>query len=591
MMRRYLDLIAASGMRAGSYRVALVAGYLLAALIAGGLWRFDSAAMERNLADLALERGQMVFQLIQLTRRWNASHEGVYVPVTPQTPVNPSLEHPRRDLTTTDGQALTMVNPAYMTRQLSEMAEAEGLGSLLGFHITSLRPIRRENAPDPWEALALKQFEAGLTEKLELVSLPPLKSAEGGVSSGVKSDGESGRSVFRYMAPLRISEPCLKCHAKYGYQLGEIRGGISATMDAASLRAVIKGRHLSNSLTHLGIFLMTGMLFHALVWGFRNYAVGMLRIQRDQEATISARTHDLAVSEARYRAIFQAAAEGILVADADAVVRQVNPGMESLTGYSALELIGKKANLLKSGRHDSEFYASMWRDLNEKGNWQGEIWNRRKNGDLFVAWLAISRVDAEQAGDGRDGYVATYVDITERKADEVALQHQAHHDALTGLPNRSLFADRFHAALSTAYRHQRQMALMYLDLDHFKEVNDSLGHAAGDELLMQVASRLSAGIRGADSAARLGGDEFAVLLGEIHGHSEATDVAQRLVTSLAEPYMLKSGKARISVSIGIAYYPEHGLSATVIRQHADEALYRVKHHGRNGFSVYSPENN
>ncbi len=569
-----------------SYRLAVILCYVLSGLTAGTLWLKDHREVEADIAAMAKERGQIVFQLLQLTRLWNANHGGVYVKVTPETLPNPYLEHPRRDITTTDGMKLTMVNPAYMTRQLAELAEQTEVSGVR-FHITSLEPVRPLNGADAWEAESLSQFKAGLTERLSYFDAGKVPVA-----------ANPAEPVFRYMAPLLIKESCLVCHAKQGYKLGDLRGGISVTMGADTLRHIAEERKRTTAMTFGASFLLLGVLAHAFVWGFRRYDQEMKRIQREQQETIALRTHDLAASEARYRTVFDTAAEAIMVTDAQNIIVQVNPAFSAITLYSAQEALGQEPRFLRSGRHDAEYFRDMWAALQQTGFWAGEIWNRRKNGEVFVAWLSISRVDALPVDQSharsatepvQRGYVATFIDITERKEVEETMRYQASHDALTGLPNRPLFMDRMSNAMALAQRHSRQFALLYVDLDFFKAVNDTYGHTAGDHLLEQAAERMRVCVREADTVARFGGDEFAVLLSEVSSLDEVLSVAERVVTALALPFHLGTHEARVSASVGVALFPDHAQTIETLQQCADLALYAVKQGGRNGFRIYTAD--
>jgi diguanylate cyclase (GGDEF)-like protein len=228
----------------------------------------------------------------------------------------------------------------------------------------------------------------------------------------------------------------------------------------------------------------------------------------------------------------------------------------------------------------------MWQALQSRGHWQGEIWNRHKNGDICVEWLSISRIEAEDATGGH--YLSVFNDITQRKAAEEVLRHKANFDALTDLPNRSLFYDRLQAAINQAHRYHRIFVLLMIDLDHFKEVNDCHGHLAGDQLLVEASRRLMSCIRESDTVARLGGDEFAVILSEILHNGEAEQIAQRMVRLMAEPYYLDAGTAHISASIGLAIYPQHGVDSEQLQRNADKVLYEVKESGRNAYRVFAP---
>lgn len=528
-------------------------------------WRQADASM----ASVARERGAALFRLVELARDWNARHGGVYVPVTEATPPNPYLEHPRRDLVTREGIALTMINPAYMTRQIAEIArQADGIQ----LHLTSLKPIRPANVPDAWEAAALRRFEAGLAEVIELIpGAPP---------------------AHRYMAPLRVTESCLQCHQGQGYVPGQVRGGISVTMPAAELLQIRDAGRIRSAAVHLLMSGVAAALLQLLVARTRGHVLALENLAGEQERVIVERTQALSRANAALEhqladrelaaAVFDNAAEAIIVTDEDGKFIDVNPAFSQMSGYAAAEVLGQPASLLRSGRHAPEFYAGMWQSTCREGRWQGEVWNRRKNGEIFVVWLSISRV--EHAG-RPVRCVATLTDITRSKQLEEELRHRAYHDPLTDLPNRALFADRLRVAMSLGQRHGRGLALCFIDLDHFKAVNDRFGHAAGDDLLVETARRLRLSVRAADTVARLGGDEFAAILTEVGSRTEVEEIAARIVADLARPFELQAGTAHISCSIGIALFPEHGTDAETLQRNADAALYDVKDSTRNAFRI------
>lgn len=292
-------------------------------------------------------------------------------------------------------------------------------------------------------------------------------------------------------------------------------------------------------------------------------------------------------------AVFESVAEAIMVTDAHNRITAVNPAFTNITGYTPEEALGQSSKLLSSGRHDANFYTDMWRILHQTGAWSGEIWNRRKDGSLYVEWLTIrtlhSCCNPDSSCDMEGGHVATFTDITQRKEAEDRLRYKAHHDTLTNLPNRSLFEDHLQLALSQARRYRRDFALLYIDLDYFKKVNDTLGHAAGDVLLVEVAQRMALCIRESDTLSRFGGDEFAALLTEISDIEEVEEIAQRIVSTLDSPFELSQGLAKISGSVGIAIYPQHGTTADTLKHHADLALYSVKRSTRNNYRIYTPE--
>ncbi|MCQ8106049.1 EAL domain-containing protein [Methylomonas sp. SURF-2] len=285
-------------------------------------------------------------------------------------------------------------------------------------------------------------------------------------------------------------------------------------------------------------------------------------------------------------AVFETTREGMIISDANCIIQKVNRAFSEITGYSQSEVLGKSTKLLHSGRHPEEFYAAMWREINQTGYWQGEIWNRRKNGELYPELLSISTV--KNAADEIRNYVGVFADISKLKASEQELEFLAHHDPLTKLPNRMLLMSRLQHSISQAQRQQTQLAIVMLDLDRFKDVNDSFGHLAGDDLLQSVAERLSARLRASDTVCRLGGDEFVVLLEDLAQPETAARIATDIIASVNEPWQLSNGnEVRVGASIGIALYPEHGDTPVELLQHADTALYQAKNEGRNCFKYFS----
>ncbi len=278
--------------------------------------------------------------------------------------------------------------------------------------------------------------------------------------------------------------------------------------------------------------------------------------------------------------------EGVIVTDPEGLIENVNPAFSLITGYTAKEAIGHNPRILKSDRHDEEFYRAMWQDLLTAGRWQGEIWNRRKNGEAYPQWLTISNIRDEQ--EHTTHFIAVFHDISDLKRSEEALKYQADHDALTGLPNRFLLNDRLHSALAHARRYGNHLAIMFMDLDRFKTINDTLGHFVGDQLLQGVASRLSGVIRGEDTVARMGGDEFLVLLPTVTQDEDAAKVAEKLLEVFAQPFHIQGHELFVTPSIGISVYPSDGEDSDTLIRHADTALYRAKEQGRNTFCMFTP---
>jgi len=284
--------------------------------------------------------------------------------------------------------------------------------------------------------------------------------------------------------------------------------------------------------------------------------------------------------------VYQNSSEAMTVTDADNRIVAINPAFLCMTGYTEEEVIGQNPKILSSGRQDATFYQHMWQTLNETGYWQGEIWNRRKNGDVYPEWLTINTIYHE--GGAVHRRVALFSDITKKKATEEIIWRQANFDSLTGLPNRSMFRDRLEQEIKKAHRSGAGLALMFIDLDRFKEVNDSLGHEAGDALLVEAARRISSAVRESDTVARLGGDEFTVILGRVTDADHVENIAQNIIARLLVPFELGQERAYVSASVGITLYPSDATTAEALVKNADQAMYVAKNGGRNRFSYFTP---
>jgi len=283
--------------------------------------------------------------------------------------------------------------------------------------------------------------------------------------------------------------------------------------------------------------------------------------------------------------VFESTAEGVLITDTRQRINAVNRAFSEITGYSEGEALGETPRLLASGLHDSAFYAAMWYQLTAEGHWQGEISNRRKNGEIYPSWLTISAVR------NRDRFithfVAVFADISSLKQAQARLDYQAHHDPLTGLPNRTLFESRLHTALTHSKAANSLGAVLFLDLDRFKHINDSLGHPVGDLLLKGIAQRLKDNLRDIDTVARLGGDEFIILLPGLHTDSDAEAIATKLLNSFSAPFQAGEHEFFISTSIGTALFPSDGADVATLIKNADAAMYRSKAKGRNRVESYT----
>lgn len=289
----------------------------------------------------------------------------------------------------------------------------------------------------------------------------------------------------------------------------------------------------------------------------------------------------------RFNSIFEAISEGVMVVDSENTIVAINPAFTEITGYSLEDVAGKTPRIMKSGRHDDAFYRDMWHSLKTYGRWQGEIWDKRKNGEIFPEWLTINTIYDEE-GAVRER-VALFSDITKKKEAEEQVWRQANFDELTGLPNRSMFRDRLEFEIRKSARSGATFALLFIDLDRFKEVNDTLGHETGDRLLVEAAGRIVSSVRESDTVARLGGDEFTVILSDLAGNAHAENIASTIIQRLAEPFLLNSERAYVSGSVGITLYPSDAQQSSELLKHADQAMYVAKELGKNRFAYFTPE--
>lgn len=323
-----------------------------------------------------------------------------------------------------------------------------------------------------------------------------------------------------------------------------------------------------------------------VVWDYRRDADGTVTGFISVISDISGRR----VAEEKLRllaGVFENTAEGVVITDADAQIIEVNLAFTEITGYPRDEVIGRNPRLLASGHHDREFYQAMWLSLEQTDQWRGEIWNRRKDGEVYPEWQHISAIRDERGT--LTHYVSVFSDISQIKEAQEELDHLAHHDPLTGLPNRLLLLHRLEQAIRNARRHASLLAVLFIDLDRFKHVNDSLGHAVGDQLLCSVATRIRESLRENDTVSRIGGDEFVLVLEDVEKPLDVMTYVSKLMQCLERPHRLDNHEVSITPSIGICMYPDDGEDPSVLLRNADAAMYRAKSEGRNTYSYYTEE--
>jgi len=379
-----------------------------------------------------------------------------------------------------------------------------------------------------------------------------------------------------------------------GYEPGAVEAGLDTLMaavhpdDRMRVQAVISAAQQG----HAGPY----ELVHRVIWPDGSERIVRQRAEvfvdkSGRPRTLLGTTQDITEGkrlEERLRLAAQALAstkDGVLITDPQGRIIEVNAAFSHIMGYSAEEVVGKNPRLWKSQRHDARFYQELWATLNRTGHWQGEVWNRRKSGEIFPSWQTISAVRNE--GGQLTHYVSVFSDISGIVQSRTELAHLAHHDPLTDLPNRLLFLDRLNQALSHAKREQSQLALLFLDLDRFKHINDSLGHLVGDELIQEVTRRLNATLRQDDTRARMGGDEFILMLENLRSEQDAAHLADKLLQVLAQPYRIRGHELYVTASIGISLYPRDADTPEALVSNADAAMYRAKAAGRNTYSFYT----
>jgi len=345
---------------------------------------------------------------------------------------------------------------------------------------------------------------------------------------------------------------------------------------------------LDNRIRHLGVVDPAGRVsgligYNDLLADAEQMYLKELRSALEQRDQALARSmHTLQLAER----VIESSFEGIMVTNHNAVIEFVNPAFTQLTGYSPDEVIGRTPEILSSGRHDPDFYDRMWQSLRNHGFWRGEIWNRRKNGELYLELLTINAIIDDNGQPTH--YAGLFTDITQNRQNEEQIRQLAYYDALTGVPNRRLLEDRLEHAIRHARRAELLLGVMFIDMDKFKQVNDTRGHATGDELLVQFTARVQQCLREDDTLARLAGDEFIVLLPEIDSMAAAIQVAERLLAAISTPFSINGHELSVGASIGISLYPDDGKTAAELIHGADIAMYQAKQSGRNRYQLFNP---
>ena len=462
----------------------------------------------------------------------------------------------------------------------------DGLPGAQGLIATDLTWQRRSEAATQARLSLLgmveEQRRAEVILKASLAALGLRDSALGAISQGVLISDSRGRVTYMNQAWEDIGGYSMADMA--GRTPGVLQGpGTDPDTRRALRSAMDEGRPFHGDILN---YRKDGTPFWnelsvTPVFGEPGVPVHFVGVMRD----VTARRHaDAQLLLAAH--VFEQSSEGFIVTDAECNIVKVNRAFTAISGYSESDALGRNPRLLASGCHDAAFYEAMWTALGTQGHWQGEVWNRRKDGVDYPQWLSISRV-MDSRGQTTH-YIAAFSDITGRKQAEDRIRRLAHFDPLTGLPNRALLGDRATHALQIARRSHEPMALMFIDLDHFKNVNDSLGHDIGDRLLVAVTARFNAALRDQDTLSRTGGDEFVLLLPGADS-AGAAHVAQKLLLLAQTPYQIDGHDLTITPSIGIALFPSDGTDFGSLAKCADAAMYLAKEQGRNKSCFYTAE--
>ena len=485
---------------------------------------------------------------------------------------------------------------------LNKMQQSQG--------IKELRIIRGDSV--------IAQFGKGLPEEQALDAMDR-EVLQNGKVVFKRIDVSNGPPLLRVVVPFIAQENfrgtnCLNCHAT---RAGSVNGAASVTIDLskeeATLQEIKNWLWAGHILIQIFLSLIISWFVRTLI--LKNIAepvkklqTAMSEIQRENDlskrADVDESNPDIGEMARSFNSLldnlehanerlelfskmFHGSGEAILIADAQRHIVAVNPAFAEITGYSAAEVMGKNPNILSSGKQSAEFYQTMWASIYEAGQWQGEIWNRRKNGEVYPEWLSIGVVRNHKGE--LINFISSFSDITTRKAAEQKIEFLAHYDALTRLPNRALFADRLDLALLATGRNEKKVALLFLDLDKFKNINDTMGHLAGDILLQSVAERLKSCVRESDTICRQGGDEFMILLPDVDNADDVENVAKKIITAMESPHPIAIDGQDIVVtfSVGISIFPDNAEDSETLIKCADAAMYRAKAQGRNNYQFYA----
>ncbi|MBF0434673.1 MAG: EAL domain-containing protein [Magnetococcales bacterium] len=584
----------------------IVASIALWTLLAGGSLTWMIHTNNARIKEQAIITARASFEKDAAFRYWATSHGGVYVPTSDRTPPNPYLSHiPERDIVTPSGRQLTLMNPAYMLRQI--MNDHTGLYGVQG-RITSLKPLNPINEPDAWEIETLQSFERGITEALAFVTY-------------------DAQPYLRLMRPLETKKACLKCHEHQGYREGDVRGGIGIKLPMAPILS--QGKIFEHQLmfTH-GLLWLSGMVVIGVIGIFRRKYRHERELAKAMEARVEAKKYRDAESKEIFNQLLRSALTSLSLMELlESLIKIiVSVPWFSLAPKGSIFLINAETGTLDMAVHYglSQEHQTRCEHVAMGSCLCGKAAQTRKT--IFSAHVdhkvhlqfdstedhghyCVPIVQSDETigvinlyvnpGHARDPEEEEFLEtvgltvagLIERKKLEEKVKEQAEYDRITGLPNRALFHDRLSQSIGRAIRNNSEIVLMFIDLDRFKQVNDIMGHKAGDKLLRDASQRISSCVRESDTVARLGGDEFTVILPKLTHQFYAEYIARRILEELSKPFALDEGVAEISSSVGIAVFPNDAHTMDQLIVNADIAMYHAKESGGSTFRFFEDDMN
>jgi diguanylate cyclase (GGDEF)-like protein/PAS domain S-box-containing protein len=526
----------------------LLIAFVWSSVFALSIWS-EIEHEEETVIQLAINIIQSNYNEIDAFRHWIAAQGGIYVPISDAVKPNPSLSHiPERDIPTPSGEVLTLINTPYILRQL-----VQEQNSSFNAHMVSLTPLNPLNQPDEWERKALNMLYKGNNEYCEIVDY-------------------KNKPYMRLIKPTRFNSDCGSCHTENNYNEDDVIGGITLSVPMQPYydksAVIIKNIYIN----------------HGLIWLLGIVSLGVLYRHEKKHDLKRKETED---SLRQSSVAFSNLAEGVVITDPMLGIIAVNEAFTKITGYSQVEMMESSQTFLKPDYFENNQYDEFKIAIKNDAHWEGDILYPDKSKNLIPINLSASTVKDEK--NILANYIFVCSDITERKSFEKTLQHLAQHDHLTNLPNRALLNDRLELAMIRVEREKKKLAVLFLDLDHFKKINDSMGHDVGDKILIQISNRLKNTIRKGDTLARYGGDEFIVIMEGIEMHSDAERIAKKIIDCVNPEFIIDNKHYNLGVSIGISIYPEHADTISVLISNADKAMYSAKTVGRNTYKLYSTD--